>query len=262
VKYYLDTNAIYNLKNFSDDILQETSISCLGVFELISGITNEKGFFKRRSILNQVRTKNINTIWELPKDLIERAFSLPTDYSDAKATQLMMNHIIDCENYEALNNIKFLVDNKEYSIETFNTYDSRYSKEITDLFNNSDVPKVDIPEKDKIMTTLHKEGSIIEIFISSIGKEYRRPSEKYFSVLQKYTDKRIIDKYIKFLAAYSIDNHQLGKTSGKNDGFDIGHIIYMNNIEYFISDDKIYHNYPSEYANINVLSVNDLIQKA
>jgi hypothetical protein len=261
VKFYLDTNAIYNLGKVPSQLVSKSLISCLGIFELISGIKDERSFQRRRSTIRKIIDSEIEVVWELPKTIIEREFSYPIDYSDVDATKKMMNAISHHENYIELEAIKFIVENKEYSISTFNDYDHWFSDTTTNLFNSTKSDEKVAPEE--LGALIHLTSSlIIERFISDRGVEFQRPSDKYFEVLTKYIENQKLDKYIMFLSSYSVEKLRLGKVSGKNDCFDIGHVAYMYDVDHFVSNDKIYNETLSKYAGINTLSLEEYLEKA
>ncbi|TOK15525.1 hypothetical protein CGI24_23960, partial [Vibrio parahaemolyticus] len=100
MKYYLDTNVLYNLKKASPSVVDKSFTSCLSIFELISGIDSSEKFIRRKRALEAVAKSNINIVWELPKNRIERSFGLAVDNSDAKATRFFFEQLINVDSFE------------------------------------------------------------------------------------------------------------------------------------------------------------------
>ena len=57
--YYLDTDALYNLKRIPDSILENSFYSTFSIVELIAGL-NEKTFNKRKSAIRNALTSSAN----------------------------------------------------------------------------------------------------------------------------------------------------------------------------------------------------------
>lgn len=261
MRFYLDTNVIYNLAKIPSQLISESIISCLGILELISGIKDEVSFKRRKSAIRKICDSNISVAWELPKTLTERAFSYPIDYSDVDATKKMMAAICHHESFSEVQEARFIIENKEYSLNTFVEYDAWLSEAAVNLFGGAVLGgKFSLDDLGALVRLNH--DLTVEKFISSRGEEFRRPSEKYFNALASYMKCQTLEKYIMFISAYSIEHIRLGRMFGKNDGFDMGHVAYMHGIDHFVSNDKIYSGILSKYAGINTLSFEEYLRMA
>jgi len=263
MKYYLDTNAIYQLPRLPHNHKKDIYTSYLAVFELISGI-DEKSFRKRKAALKQLIDKNIQIIWESLKTLLIKAIGgIAIDY-DVEATELMMGHVLKCDSYDQLSEISYKHGEEIYNISIFQEHDKCFSNEIFCLFKEANklISKEDRAslrksELDPSMIQLQTELSIMQIIID-IG--FEKNSEKYITALKRFDGQKNLHNYLKFIAIYQEGNYRYGRTSGKNDGFDILHTIYSDTMDYFVSDDTIYHRIPDGYFKASFITFNDFIE--
>ncbi|MBE4071258.1 hypothetical protein HJ122_24245 [Vibrio parahaemolyticus] len=240
MKYYLDTNVLYNLKKASPSVVDKSFTSCLSIFELISGIDSSEKFIRRKRALEAVAKSNINIVWELPKNRIERSFGLAVDNSDAKATRFFFEQLINVDSFEEAKELATVYDGKCYKLDTLKNYDDWFCEEMLDLLNNKSTKFEKIEDDDKGHLKNFVASIIVEQFICGMGSEYVRPSDKYFEVLKYYFNNGVIKEYVNFLAIYIVDKVSKGKTAGKNDAFDIGHLSYMDGVDIFVSSDSMY----------------------
>ncbi|NRF23629.1 hypothetical protein HRJ45_00970 [Vibrio coralliilyticus] len=236
MKYYLDTNVLYRLSTDTFPAIENSFTSCLSIFELLSGINDFDSFKRRKGILQAIQNSNLRIIWDLPKTRIERSFGLKIDDSDVQATKALFEGVVAAKSYTEAKELVVVAEGKCYKLETLENYDRWFCDETVALINSQDTK---LKEGDVAEDPLF-ESFIVESFISSIGEDYVRPSDKYFEVLKYFESNSVINVYIRFLAIYILYRMPRGINAGKNDGFDIGHLSYLNHNDVFVSSDSIY----------------------
>jgi len=263
MKYYLDTNAIYQLRHLPHNYKDDIYTSYLAVFELISGIDDEKSFRKRKSALKQLIDKNIQIIWESMKTLLVKAIGGSTIDCDVEATELMMGHVLECDSYEQLGKVSYRHGKELYDLSIFQQHDKRFSNETSDLFEQANklISKEDranlrMFKLDPSVVQTNMELSIMRILIDN---GFEKHSEKYSTALERFYKQKNLHNYLKFIAIYQEENCRHGRTSGQNDGFDILHTIYSDPMDYFVSDDTIYRRIPNGFLKTSFITFNNFI---
>lgn len=134
-RYYLDVNALNIQDVFESDL--ELYFSAWGIFEILSGIKNEKEFRIRKSTLRKLKGSNIKIISHFQSSLCAEIFAFDDwdDNEDVKATLEMYERILNCESFEEYERISFSISdiNKVYDSKLFRKFDDTYSHDHTAL---------------------------------------------------------------------------------------------------------------------------------
>lgn len=70
--------------------------------------------------------------------------------------------------------------------------------------------------------------------------EWKKPSDRYAKSIEHFNRFGALKNYMRCLASYILDAMEGGGPPGKNDGFDIAHLAYTDDIDLFFPNDKIY----------------------
>jgi len=243
VKAYLDTNILRQLNKIPEKTGLELICSQLGIMELISGMTSETEFLIRKSALSNIKSRNISIIWESTLTLQSKAFALDVPDYDVPATQMLMDALIQTETFDEAKKIGIDHGGNIYSIATFIDYDNMLVDDSLDAFSGT----LKISKEDR--KTLRDQPycvHIIDDYAKLIASEFlqkygvEKSSDRYAKSIEHFNKFGSLKNYIRCLASYTLDAMEGGGPSGKNDGFDIAHLAYVDDIDFFVSNDKIY----------------------
>lgn len=247
--FYLDTNALREILSFDMSRFSGHQIftSELVIGELISGIVTEDEYIKRRNILKKIQEKNINILWESPKTLFIKEFALKEEDTDVEATKLMMERIIKTSNYQELKDIEFTIKGSEpYTLDIFIDFDDRTNKGMQEYINMC----IQIPSKEDKKEMRENECSpqyvqvtselIIRNMLMGIYQIDSVDNKDYLNSVNTYFKNRKFDTYFKAVILSSYNTVSRSQNAGSNDCFDFWNLTYASNINYFVSNDKIY----------------------
>lgn len=294
MEYYLETNALYKIRQIPAAILTESFYSALSLVELIGGLI-PANFTKRRALLSQVIASDATFYSYFPEDVIIAGFnyfknnnSLKDRYkiSRIKGENLieLADEIIksDCyEEFVQLSSSKF----KKYPFEYFQKLDEYYSVhfcnttaignlEISGILKEANRQKITLPLGDK-KYDLSSRKAIEKFFddlpfinlgitiLAHATDAMKNLSEKQNETIEKEIFESYngtVDIYINAFSKYTAAKTVSGSTPKKNDLQDLLHLCYLRNSEkiLLISEDKIFRNYIPE----QVFSIEQLIGKA
>nr|WP_279052176.1 hypothetical protein [Acinetobacter tandoii] len=99
-RYYLDVNALNIPDVFKSDL--ELYFSAWGIFEILSGIKNDREFRIRKATLNKLKGSNIKIIPHFQSSLCAEIFAFEDwdENDDVKATLEMYERILNCASFE------------------------------------------------------------------------------------------------------------------------------------------------------------------
>jgi hypothetical protein len=282
-RFYLETNALYQISKFTDSVIENSFTSILSLIELISGIDND--YKKRKAILKYIADRKILIDFRFPEAFLFLSF----DYFKEKELEFVeeriphLNKLIDAiANSETLE--KFELENQklelglEYfknlkqkwgsnfigaSISAIKTYREFYSQ--GKMENN----EIEINGRTYKLDTIEKFN---DFFVKEVSFNYTLTINALSTAAQKSTDLvsqddktlgEIFESYNHSLNVY-VDNFSKfclysfveKKYPAKNDFLDLAHLMYLEN-NYrlsIVSDDKIF-----QKLNVNNTSTNELI---
>ena len=264
LKAYLDTNILRQLKKIPESSEVELICSQLGIMELISGMTSEREYAIRRSALSNILTRGISIVWESIKTLQSNAFALDIPDYDVPATKALMEEIVKTPTLAEAEKIEVVFGENTYTIGTF----ARFDKELMDesvftLSGTLSTSKEDRqilranPYTPAVIQTF-SEITIVD-FLSHLGIKKFTPA--YLRSIEHYSKRRPLSNYIRCLTAYTMDAMESGNPPGRNDGHDIAHLAYSDELDLFVSDDKFYHRLQQDLFTVKFLRFDDFVSR-
>jgi hypothetical protein len=256
--YYLDTNSLRQLagKLLKIPNIENLSTSILSLMEIASGITDENSYNLRKTILNNILNSQITILLSLPETLVYESYGFQFD--DRRIVEGIGKSIIGLINSNSLNDYKALVASStlnEY-YEFFMEYDKKAPSIFKEAFaNNIDIARKKVGFKNLInaynkrwFSTDENDALIyFNTLISKIAKGLWEVKSIYFpndtrSLEQIETSyDHSIDVFLIMTSLYSDSRVSFGSSPGKNDYFDLSHLLYINNLETkIVTDDKLF----------------------
>ena len=267
MKFYLDTNCVRQFVNLKDYDNHHIFTSELAIHEIISGINSEEEYKKRKNILISIKNSNMKILWESPRTIMIEVFDLGYKDADVKATEIMMNEIIQSKNYQEIFSISYNLGGEDYTIHTFIDFDNSINESIQAMINEGIkfVPKKDKKEmrNDIEISPAHAQVQMEIIVRNILMNEFNITNindSRYIKAVDSFSKNRRLDNYMKSVFLSMHDRISNSQNAGKNDGFDYWHLVYSYDIDYFVSDDKFYKRLPVDILNINFLNSNDFVK--
>jgi len=263
-KYYLETNALYSLINrvelFVDNC--EVATSLFAYEELVEGIDEEK-YHKRKVILNKLKESKLKIYPYLPMECIAISYGLDIsqlpivkrkkellwtkvkiaissdNYADyAKRLKEIMGTEVEVEKAE---NDKYEEEAKEQINRLIqenhaNLKNIRESQEKEPTYYQIDVNKMFVEEE----PTHEMEKGMLIRFLDECKIEYEE--KDIDEIIQRYDGRQLV-AFILGEQFYMWNRSYHMKLAGKNDLFDLTHLLYLKDENYVIvSDDNIFNN--------------------
>jgi hypothetical protein len=242
--YYLETNSIRALDSeFINKNSKYFYTSYKTIYELISGMTNENEFKKRKRQL--LKTSGLQIDWSSPRKKIIDAFGFNIDDIDTKYIQNIFYAIVANDNYEYLisekcifenstNILKYIKDDGELSEALVDSAKDDLRR-ITNSYEEQQFKKT-ISNNDLLLSYLQ---CCYEIFLRRYGEAVSKIiRENYFDIIKNYNNS--LDNFIRFQIEiiYCLYN---GRMPGHNDIHDITHLLYLMNDDILVSNDKVFY---------------------
>lgn len=253
---YLETNALRKLTNYTCKESVYTSI--FSIFELLSGIT-EKDFEIRKACLKRIEEQKIEIHGPMIDKLFMDLFGI-TEYNRFACEMIMdiYHAALNAESYSCFNKIRLLttdIHNNRDAIHAC-TWLKNWDENISNIINNVD-SIFENENKEYIKKIYSKDGtkglarhfwwkmnsdrideeklSHAEAFIGADAViNVRQKTDELFS---KYNYKLfLVAQAVIFSKAFFID----GNTQNVNNASDLLHLLYLNENDKFVSNDKIY----------------------
>ena len=266
--YYFDTNSIRRRSSLDDSCLANIIISQLSIYEIISGITSEDEFYKRKQVLKRIELNFKNIIWESPKSLIIKAFNLKGVDEDVEVTKIMMTAILHCESFKSLKDIRVIVLGYEYTIEHFIWYDNIFTNYVlaktkNAISNTDKIQRLALKEIKEIpsFVRVNHEIEIRNMLFSYLGCDSTIDKE-YVDAVKYYFNNPLLDDFFNTNNWGGYNAVAYGQNPGKNDAFDYAHMAYSSYAKYIVTDDKFFHRIPKDILNIEVISYDDYCNKS
>jgi hypothetical protein len=275
VKYYLETNALYNLKNISDEIKSQSFTSLFAVSELISGIKPEF-YHKRREILKQLYQSSIVIDHSFPQEIIFNSFDAFEDYEYIEQRDEPLSRLLEavlrCESYEQFMDSAEYKDGHmgfdyfkkvdEYLSNHFIATTESANKLLSEEFNRE--PHSQLTYNDNNYPIDSKKS--IEQFLIAVP-EFNRGTTilAVAKMINRFTEADIpedvlyssynglINPYIEVFSRYAARKTGESGTPARNDFQDLTHILYMRSEldRKIISNDKFFKHYASDFNMIH-----------
>lgn len=272
MKIYLDTSSVRKYSN-NLDIIKRTDvfISSLAIFELISGI-NEKDFLLRKNIIKSLLNSSIQVDWETYKKKMYNSFGQQYDDMEGKVIKSIAESIIHFDTLQEYKNEKIYTDdNTYYTYESFEDLDNEISRtgkmfskigkyEWSNLDkNNRKVFKQKLIDENLILPYIQ---ILSEMSISVLAEDisgYKRPSDEYLDMIYAYNWS--LEVYLKFLHLRFLKLEMNGSECSINDMADMLQLIYLNEDDVFITEDKIFKELNSKIQLIKIYNFNEFFSR-
>lgn len=266
MSHYLDTNALRQIHKISSGIHHELVVSFLGIFETISGIVSEREYEIRVPSLRRIIENKINIIWESPATLMSKCFSFGLPDFDVPATEKMLYEILRTDNFNEIKDISFEMGGNIYDIGTFIRYDRELSVETYDALNIAQ----SLPTREQrsalktnglteALVRHESERTVMDFLIKRMG--IPKHSDQYIKSINTFYSQQQLHNYVTGLTIKILTAMMLGQASGKNDGFDIAHLVYSDHMITFVSDDKIYQRLNQEFFSVEFITLNTFLDR-
>lgn len=273
MKYYLETNALYNLKKWPEELRKESFSSAFAVAEIICGMdAGEYG--KRRAVLRNLELSKLFIEWTFPQEIIFDSFDAFEEYEFTerrhKPLLRLYRAALGSETY------KTFVGSPEYTDEkmgfhyfkaiddhwTRNFIDSieSYHNELKHIFIENPVTDIEFGDKTHTIDSKKK----MEQFLTDDAHEMNRSATimALVNMLNKFTKSEIseeilfssynslINPYIEVYSRYSAHKMGISGPPARNDFQDLTHMIYLRNEpgRKIISNDNFYKHFAPEYT--------------
>jgi hypothetical protein len=264
--YYLETNAIYNLKKYPISMLPFSFTSAFAVMELVTGIVDQNSFEYRKGVLAQIGQKRLQVVWQLPERFIFETFDLfkEDEFKDDRpgALKTLVDELMISEDYQA-----FTVTTayqSELGYQFFKDLDDRLSKGfiMASQLGNEEFKKSlqSAPADNTIvfegetfvldsakavmnfytrfpdLNRMYSVEALVTLAQNWLNKPNTDPDAIFFSYNQS------INVFVEVLSFYCITKQAQKNLPARNDFADLIHVLYLkdhDNVR-LISDDKIY----------------------
>ena len=253
---YLETNALRKITNYICEESVYTSI--FSIFELLSGIT-EKDFNIRKACLKRINEQKIEIRGPMIDKLFMELLGI-TEYNPYAYKMIMDTYYsaLRAENYSHFNNFKLSVSdiNNKTRLINAHTWLKNWDDNISNITNNINLIFED--ENKEYIKQIYKRDGVkglskhfwYKMYNSRIDEEKLSHAEGFVGIdavetirqeadilFTKYNYKLfIIAQAVIFSIAYFIN----GNTQNSNNASDLLHLIYLNENDKFVSNDKIY----------------------
>lgn len=271
MKYYLETNALYNLKNIPDDVKTNSFTSIYALSELITGISDET-FSKRRSILNQLDRSGIPIDQAFPQEIIFNSFDAFEDYEFIEQRDESLNNLFqailksesisqfrDSPSY-ANGQINFdyfkIVDEHQTQnfVESTITFNTILAEEIVKEPNSSilyDDTTYDLGSKKSVeeflITVPEFNRSATILAVTNMISRFTKVKIPIKEIYESYNG--LINPYIEIFSRFVARKTGESGKPGKNDFQDLTHLLYLRNepARKIVSNDNLFRKFAPEY---------------
>lgn len=265
--FYLDTNAIYALANYMEELgkYKNVVISLLGIEEIVSKLNHESQFKRRKILVENIIKNKIHIYPYLPSECIAMAFKLDiSNYNFViKEKQQLWTRfklLSNCESYEEyrekLNENQIDIDlilNEREDIkksisckfnESFRNEHKNIKKQELIRKENPQYIEFDVAnaflEETQEQAKMSKRREIEPIliqFLENINCKY--DEEDIDMICEQYNAE--LTTFLLGVSLYGFMRSHKGENSGQNDYIDMKHLLYIRNEnDIIVSDDNIF----------------------
>lgn len=241
---YLETNALRKLTDYSCN--QSVVTSIFSIFELLSGVKDQNDYHIRRQCLQRIKKQNV--IIRFP--MIDELFGVP-DYNKFAAQMIMdiYNYVLSTDDFTRFQLAKLEVSRHDGSIENISAIDwlRNWDEKITEITKKSGTL---FSDEDKVATRSlynnEKEAGLAKYFTEKIFKPNTVGDSSYAYKLF------MTAQYVVFTLAWLNGNNQ-----NKNNASDLLHLLYIEQDDTFISNDKIYRTIKNACSSFNYIHLDN-----
>jgi hypothetical protein len=271
MKYYLETNALYNLKKLSDEDRKQSFTSAFAIAEIIAGI--DAAFYTtRRSILKQLESSGIFIEWTFPQEIVFDSFDAFEEYAfdEQRAEPLfkLYKAILRCEIYdEFVSSPEYTNENMGFDyFRTIDTYLSKnfitaaesfntalkndfIEKPVSELLYNDELHIIDSKKKMEqfLLVAPEVNRSTTIIALAKMINQFTRSEIQEKELYSSYNG--LINPYVEVYSRYSAHKMGISGSPGRNDFQDLTHLMYLRNQpgRRIVSNDRLFKQYAEEF---------------
>jgi hypothetical protein len=267
MKYYLETNILYNLKHVPEEKISTCFTSVFSIIEIVAGIS-EQNFKKRQSILKQLKINSLVIDWAFPLEVIFNSFDAFEDYEfyegRAKGLENLFDTIIQCDSYfdfynsEAYNDIKLGWD-YYFKMDEALTTSFRYATnegniELKKLFKNKNDDIIEFEGKEyniqagkDLFAFFNEHPEVNEsITVLALAKMLNNSFKTNLPIEEIHESyNALIHPFVFALSRYTAEKECFLDSSSRNDYQDLTHLLYLRSdfTRFIVSDDKFFQKY-------------------
>ncbi len=256
MKYYLETNSLRQLSSKLDNpfLIDNSFTSILALIEIASGIEDEKTFIIRRTIIDKFLRSKLLICLNMPETLYLKAFGFQHDDKEiVNKIGIVFKLITKSNSYNDFQKTINCSMHSEY-YQLIKKYDQNASLIFKDLIfkyiesarNKSRFSKLIELYKNRWSSNDSAKAqelydSLIDYFSENLSNNSLVKDGRTKEEIKKSYD-HSIDTFIVMSAVYTDQHISFGHSPGLNDFFDLGHLIYLDNVtKKIITDDKLLH---------------------
>ncbi len=258
MQYYLETNSLRQVTSILDieSLINSSFSSILSIIEIASGIKDESSFNLRKPILAKILNSKLRICTNLSETLYCNAFGFNlNDDEIANGIRRVLSLIISSDSYSKfISWIKNLPDYQFYNF--ILQYDKSGSTVFIKSFADATMIAKNKKDKKRLLSEYYERWEKTQkVFPSNFfddllhhfsTKLYTNKNEinknderSQLEIMNSYDHS--IDLFIILASYYSDQRISFGNTPGKNDYFDLNHLLYIDtNDKVIVTNDKLF----------------------
>ena len=275
--HYLETNAIRVLANklISQPYLDSCFTSILSICELLSGITDETSFARRKGIIRKVYFSKIPADLDMPETKMLKAYSIPYETKLNDKIILLGALCIAAKSYQEYLSVIQKSELLEYW-DFLKKYDENCDSKFKESFKSRQ-ESFDYSDPHMIPDFRNKWGSlnnnkglrarILNDLIVYFAESFLKPGsalpikDKSLKDFVSSYD-HSLDIYFMCIGYFSGTKIVFKNAPSRNDYFDLCHLMYLrNNSNIIVSNDRMLIDLMNKCNPHNILSINDFQRK-
>jgi len=272
MKYYLETNALFNLKKLTDGERKQSFTTAFAITEIITGIDADY-YSTRRSILKQLEFSDVFIEWTFPREIIFNSFDAFDEYEfDEQRTEPLFKlyqAVLRCENYDDfINSPEYTNENMGFDyFRAIDTYLNKNFIATAESFNKAltndfiEMPVSELLYKDEIhvidskkrmeqflMGASELNHSTTIMALTRMINQFTRSEIPEKELYSSYNG--LINPYVEVYSRYSAHKMGISGSPARNDFQDLTHMIYLRNEpgRKIVSNDRLFKQYATEFS--------------
>ena len=264
---YLDTSTLrkYSKNLAKDSDKKELWTSSLAVFELMSGISDEEDFIRRKVAVKRLLESDVYIDWDSYRCKMYKSFHLPYDDIEGIVVKRFAYAMTQSETFEDFKKVRiFTAQNDYYDFESLQELDDRvvfignFTSQISQTEEWKKLTKDERKEARKEILEsfpsyayLLSEFAVIPIAENFAGD--KQLSKAYSDMIEKYNF--ALQLYLHYVLATFLLAEINSSNTQKNDLFDMLHLLYLRHGDIMIAEDNIFKRINSYLERIKVITL-------
>lgn len=266
MKYYLETNSLYQLRRIPEAYLHQCFTSVFALIEIIAGIT-EKDFAKRKAILTSIHEKDLIIDWAFPQEVMFHSFDAFSDYEYIEQRQSGLKElyktVLASEDFATFQSFRatphefgfdFFVDMDQALTASFQHATNKGNTDLKRNFQEGKKELVNFKGKDYAIQTGKEMHAFFEenpevnyaFTILSLANLLKKSFETELdeeTIYQSYNG--LMNPFVVALSKYTAEKACFLESSSRNDFQDLLHLLYLRAKpqRYIVSNDKLFQKY-------------------